>query len=169
MELEELHDLFLDELKDIYHAEKQITKALPKMIKKATAPELKDSFTMHLGQTNEQITRLEKVFELLEEKVKAKPCKAMEGIIAEGKEMMEEDASPEVMDAALIGSAQRIEHYEIAGYGTLRTWSKLMGHKEVTDLLQTTLNEEGETDKKLSKLASTLINVKANKGKVGSM
>ena len=169
MELEELHDLFLDELKDVYHAEKQALKAYPKVVKKASAPELKDAVTAHMEQTKEHVTRLEKVFELLGEKPKAKPCKAMMGIIEEATEMMSEDATPEVMDAAIIGSAQRMEHYELAGYGTLRTWSKLMGHKEVTELLQTTLNEEGETDKKLSKLASSLINVKANKGKVAAM
>lgn len=153
-----LHEMMLDEIKDLYHAEKQLTKALPKMAKAATNEDLREAFEMHLEETQEQITRLEEVFEALGEKVKAKPCAGMAGIIEEGKETMEEDADGAVMDAALIAAAQRAEHYEIGAYGTCIEWARLMGHTEVVALLEQTLEEEKATDKKLTMLAESEIN-----------
>jgi ferritin-like metal-binding protein YciE len=163
MELASLQDLFVEQLKDLYNAENQIIKALPKMIKKASAQELKDAFQEHLDVTKGQVERLEQVFESMGEKATGKTCKAMKGIIEEAKESMEEDAEPEVLDAALIADAQRVEHYEIAGYGTVRSYAELLGNKEAARLLQETLDEEGEADKKLTSLAETLINVQAQK------
>ena len=160
MEMETLKDLFLDELKDVYHAEGQLVKALPKMAKKADSDELKAAFQQHLEETKVHQERVEKVFGLFDEKPKTKVCKAMQGIVEEGKEVMEEDMEPDVMDAALIASAQRAEHYEIAAYGTLRTYAKLMGEDEAAKILQSILDEEGATDKKLTKLAEQ-INVEA--------
>jgi ferritin-like metal-binding protein YciE len=153
-----LHEMMLDEIRDLYHAEKQLTKALPKMAKAATNEDLREAFEMHLEETQEQITRLEEVFEALGEKVKAKPCHGMAGIIEEGNETMQEDADGAVMDAALIASAQRAEHYEIGAYGTCIEWARLMGHTEVVALLEQTLEEEKATDKSLTKLAEAVIN-----------
>ena len=153
-----LHEMMLDEIKDLYHAEKQLTKALPKMAKAATNEDLREAFEVHLEETQEQITRLEEVFEALGEKVKAKPCPGMAGIIEEGKETMAEDADGAVMDAALIAAAQRAEHYEIGAYGTCIEWARLMGHTEVVALLEQTLEEEKATDKKLTMLAESEIN-----------
>jgi len=161
MEMETLHDLFIDELKDLYHAEGQLTKALPKMAKAATHPELKKAFETHLVETKAQIDRLEEVFKLLDEPVKGKLCHAMKGLIEETTELLGEDAADDVLDAGLIACAQRVEHYEIAGYGTVRTYAKLMGHMDVAKLLQQTLDEEGATDKKLTKLAESSINIDA--------
>jgi ferritin-like metal-binding protein YciE len=162
MEMESLKDLFVDELKDIYSAENQILKALPKMIKKASSKELKSGFEQHLKETQVHVERLEKVFAELDESPRGKKCKGMEGIIADGKELMEENAEPEVMDAGLIGAAQHVEHYEIASYGCLRTYAELLGHSNFTSLLQKTLDEEKTTDEKLNKLAQN-INVEAEK------
>lgn len=159
--LNSLQDLFIDELKDVYNAENQITKALPKMAQAATSPELKAAFETHLQETQGQIKRLEQIFQLLGESPQGKVCKAMQGIVAEGEEMMGEDAKPTVMDAALISSAQRVEHYEITGYGTLRTFAQELGHDEAASLLQETLDEERATDEKLTKLAETRVNSKA--------
>ena len=159
--LNSLQDLFIDELKDVYHAENQITKALPKMAAAATSPELKAAFELHLKETQNQIKRLEQVFKTLNLEPQAKPCKAMQGIIAEGEEMMQEEARPTVKDAALISSAQRVEHYEITGYGTLRTFAEELGNTEAARLLQETLDEERATDEKLTKLAETRVNTKA--------
>lgn len=153
-----LHEMMLDEIRDLYHAEKQLTKALPKMAKAATNEDLREAFEMHLEETQEQITRLEEVFEALGEKVKAKPCPGMAGIIQEGSETMQEDADGAVMDAALIAAAQRAEHYEIGAYGTCIEWARLMGHNEVVSLLEQTLEEEKATDKKLTMLAESEIN-----------
>ena len=161
MEMQDLQDLYVEELRDLYNAEKQLVKALPKMAKKATHEELKGAFTEHLEQTKEHVERLEQIFEQLGKRAGGKTCKAMQGIVEEGKEMMEEDATPEVMDAALIAAAQRAEHYEIAGYGTVRTYAKLLGDDRAAKLLQQTLDEEGETDKKLSGLAESSINLDA--------
>jgi ferritin-like metal-binding protein YciE len=158
--METLKDLFLDELKDVYHAEGQLLKALTKMSKKADSEALKAAFEQHLEETKSHQERVEEVFELFDEKPKTKVCKAMQGIVEEGKEVMEEDMEPDVMDAALIASAQRAEHYEIAAYGTLRTYAKLLGNKEAARILQSILDEEGATDKKLTKLAER-INVEA--------
>jgi ferritin-like metal-binding protein YciE len=160
MELSSLEDLFIDELKDLYSAETQLTKALPKMAKAATSKELKAGFEKHLKQTEGHVERLEQIFEELEASPKGKKCKAMEGLIKEGAEVIKEDAEPEVKDAALIAAAQRVEHYEIAGYGCVRTYAKLLGHDSAMRLLQQTLDEEGDTDKTLTKLAEA-INVEA--------
>ena len=162
MEMQSLQDLFEDELKDTYNAEKQILKALPRMAKKASSEELREAFELHLEETQEHVERLEQVFKLLGKAPKGKPCKAMQGIVEEGKEMMEEDMEPEVMDAALIASAQRVEHYEIAAYGTLRTFAQHLGKKDIARLLQETLDNEGQTDKKLTKLATRKINLRAS-------
>jgi ferritin-like metal-binding protein YciE len=162
MSMDSLKDLYIDELKDLYNAENQLLKALPKMAKKASAPELKKAFQDHLTQTEGHVTRLEKIFKKLGEKPTGKTCKAMKGLVEEGKEVIEEDGDGSVLDAALIGAAQRVEHYEIAGYGVVRTFASLLGEDEAQDLLQRTLNEEGETDKKLTALAETVINVEAS-------
>jgi ferritin-like metal-binding protein YciE len=146
----------------LYNAENQLLKALPKMAKKASAPELKKAFQDHLTQTEGHVTRLEKIFKKLGEKPTGKTCKAMKGLVEEGKEVIEEDGDGSVLDAALIGAAQRVEHYEMAGYGVVRTFASLLGEDEAQDLLQRTLNEEGEADKKLTALAETVINVEAS-------
>ena len=160
MEMESLRDLFLDELRDMYHAEGQMIKSLPRMAKKADSDELRAAFEEHLEETKKQQERLQEVFELFEEKPKTKVCKGMQGIIEEGKEMMQEDIDADVLDAALIASAQRAEHYEIAAYGTLRTYARLLGEDEAARILQEILDEEGTADKKLTKLAEQ-INVEA--------
>ena len=160
MEMDTLRDLFIDELRDTYHAEGQLVKALPRMAKKAESDELKAAFEQHLEETKSHQERVEEVFDLFEEKPKTKVCKGMQGIIEEGKEMMSEDMDPDVMDAALIAAAQRAEHYEMAAYGTLRTYAKLLGNDEAARILQSILDEEGATDKKLTQLA-TRINVAA--------
>ena len=162
MSMDSLKDLYIDELKDLYNAENQLLKALPKMAKKASAPELKRAFQDHLVQTEGHVNRLEKIFKGLGEKPTGKTCKAMKGLVEEGKEIIEEDGDDSVLDAALIGAAQRVEHYEIAGYGVVRTFASLLGENAAVDLLQRTLNEEGETDKKLTALAETVINVDAS-------
>jgi ferritin-like metal-binding protein YciE len=162
MPLNSLHDLYVEELKDLYNAENQLIKALPQMAKKATAPELKSAFTDHLEVTRKQIDRLEQIFTKLETSPKGKKCKAMEGLVAEGKEVIDEKGDPAVIDAALIAMAQRIEHYEIAGYGCVRTFANLLGYTDAANHLQETLNEEGEADKKLTQLAETVINVQAD-------
>jgi ferritin-like metal-binding protein YciE len=162
MEMESLKELLVDELKDLYSAENQILKALPKMIKKATSPDLKAGFEKHLKETQVHVERLETIFQELEESPKGKKCKGMEGVIADGKELMEEDAEPEVMDAGLIGAAQHVEHYEMAGYGCVRTYAELLGLNSISKLLQKTLDEERATDEKLTELARD-INVEAEK------
>jgi ferritin-like metal-binding protein YciE len=158
-----LQELLVEELKDLYSAETQLTKALPKMAKAASDENLKAGFEEHLDQTHEHIARLDRAMELLDASPKGKTCKAMKGLIAEGEEKIKEDASPAVRDAALIGAAQKVEHYEIAGYGTVRTFAELLGEDEVVSLLQETLDEEAETDRKLTELASSL-NLKAESG-----
>jgi len=152
--------LLVDEIKDLYDAEHQLTKALPKMAKAATSTDLKSAFTSHLQQTEGHIKRLEQVFEGLGKKPARKPCAAMKGLVEEGSQVMEEEMDPDVKDAALIGAAQRVEHYEMAGYGTVRTFAHLLGHHDLETLLQETLNEEAATDEKLTGIASR-INVKA--------
>jgi len=164
MEMESLQDLFVENLKDLYNAETQLTKALPKMAKAASEPALRQAFQTHLKETEGQIKRLERIFEELDENPKGKKCKAMEGLIEEGKELMEEDAEPEVLDAGLIGAAQKVEHYEIAGYGTVRTYAQMLGNEQAARLLQQTLDEEGATDKKLTELAMQCINAEAEAG-----
>ena len=151
-----LHELFIDQLRDLYSAETQLTKALPEMAEAAHEPVLKRGFESHLQETRGHVQRLEELFQQLGEKPTGKTCKAMEGLIKEGKETINEDASPEVKDAALIAAAQRVEHYEIAGYGVVRTYANLMGHGEAAATLQSTLDEEAATDKKLTSVAESL-------------
>ncbi|MBA3271473.1 MAG: ferritin-like domain-containing protein [Acidobacteria bacterium] len=153
-----LHDAFIDELRDTYSAEKQVLKALPKMMKAASSPDLKAAFSNHLEETREQVVRLEEVFASLNEKVRAKHCDGMAGIIEEGKSMMEEDFDETAMDASLIAGAQRVEHYEMAAYGTLVAWARVMGHTQAADLLEQTLDEEKAADEKLTTLAEGGIN-----------
>jgi ferritin-like metal-binding protein YciE len=160
MEHQALKELYIDELKDIYNAENQLVKALPKMAKAANSEELRTGFEEHLEQTRGHVQRLEQIFKELGEKPSGKKCKGMEGIVAEGQEMMGEDFEDDVMDAALISAAQRVEHYEIAAYGTVRTYAELLGEDTAVQLLEQTLEEEKETDKKLTDMASE-INVKA--------
>jgi ferritin-like metal-binding protein YciE len=162
MSINSLKDLYIDELKDLYNAENQLLKALPKMAKKASAPELKQAFQDHLRQTEGHVTRLEKIFKGLGEKPTGKTCKAMKGLVEEGKEVIEEDGEESVLDAALIGAAQRVEHYEMAGYGVVRTFASLLGENDAMTALQKTLDEEGAADKKLTALAETVVNAEAN-------
>ena len=152
MKLDSAEKLFIDELKDIYSAEKQITRALPKMVKAAGSPELKEAFQMHLEQTRGQIERLDRAFEILGKTAGGKTCHGMKGLLSEGSEVMEETEG-DIRDAAMIAAAQKVEHYEIAGYGSLRAMAQLMGQTEIADLLQQTLTEEGDTDKKLTQIA----------------
>ncbi|MGV3771452.1 MAG: ferritin-like domain-containing protein [Verrucomicrobiales bacterium] len=161
MKMETLQELYVDELKDIYDAENQLLKALPKMAKAATNEELRAAFEEHLEQTQGQIERLERIFEELDEKPKGKKCPAMQGLIEEGKEIIEEDADDDVRDAGLIAAAQKVEHYEIASYGCLRTYAEMLGFDEQADLLQETLDEEKETDENLTELAVSCINLDA--------
>jgi len=153
-----LHDAFIEELRDTYDAEKQLTKALPKLAKAATDAKLRSAFETHLKETQGQIARLEQVFESLDEKVRGKHCDGIAGIIEEGKSIMEEDFDDTTMDACLIAAGQRAEHYEMAAYGTLVAWAQAMGHTEAATLLQQTLDEEKAADKKLSGLAEGGIN-----------
>jgi len=156
-----LHDAFIDELRDTYDAERQLTKALAKLAKAAAAPPLREAFESHLVETQGQIERLEQVFESLDEKVRGKHCDGIAGIIEEGKSIMEEDFDDDTMDACLIAAGQRAEHYEMAAYGTLVAWARAMGHNEAADLLQETLDEEKAADEKLSSLAEGGINQNA--------
>ena len=161
MRLESLRELFIEELQDLYSAENMILKALPKMIEEAAAPELKSGFQEHLEQTRGHVKRLDQIFDQLGNVDRNdRKCKGMEGIIKENKELLGEDAEPEVMDAGMIAGAQRVEHYEIAGYGTVRTYANLLGRQEWAQLLQQTLDEEKQTDAKLNQLAE-LINLEA--------
>jgi len=156
-----LRELYLDELRDLYNAENQLTKALPKMAKAANSEELRDGFRDHLEQTKGHVERLEQIFKELGEKPTGKKCKGMEGLVEEGAEMIDEDAlEDEAKDAGLISAAQRVEHYEIAAYGCVRTYANLLGENDAAELLEETLNEEKETDQKLTKLAEK-INVEA--------
>lgn len=156
-----LDDLFLDTLKDIYYAEKQITKALPKMARAAQSPELKAGFEQHLEETEGHVERLEQVFELIGKPARGKTCEAILGIIEEGKTIMDEFKGTPALDAGLVSAAQAVEHYEIARYGTLKTWAGQMGLKDAVALLDATLQEEVATDEKLSKVAISQVNLKA--------
>lgn len=161
MKLDSLKKLYVEELRDLYSAETQLVKALPKMAKGASSEELKQAFESHLEQTKEHVERLDEIFARLEERPTGKTCKAMKGLIEEGSEMLEEEGEESVIDAGLIGAAQRVEHYEIAAYGTVRTFADLLGEDEAVELLQQTLDEEGETDKELSELAEGIVNEEA--------
>jgi ferritin-like metal-binding protein YciE len=167
MTKDSLRELYVDELKDLYSAEKQLTKALPKMAKAASSEELRSGFEEHLEQTKGHVQRLEEIFTQLNAKAGGKKCMGMEGLVKEGAEIMGEDFADDVMDAALISAAQRVEHYEIAGYGTVIAYANLLGESEQADLLTETLQEEKETDQKLTQL-SEQINVQANEGGSGS-
>lgn len=156
-----LNDLFLDTLKDIYYAEKQIFKSLPKMAKAATSDQLRAAFEKHQGETEGQIERLEQIFELLGKAARGKKCDAIEGILDEGKEIMEEYADTQALDAGLLAAAQAVEHYEISRYGTLKTWADKLGLKDAVKLLNETLAEEKKTDDALSKLAISEVNAEA--------
>ena len=162
--LESLDDLLQDELKDIYDAEKQITKALPKMAKKASSEELRQAFEEHLRQTEQQIERLEQVFEQLEIPARGKPCEGMKGIIREGQDMISEAEDDATRDALMIAAAQKVEHYEIASYGSARTWATMLGKNDVAALLEETLEEEKETDQKLTGIAESMVNQEAARG-----
>jgi len=161
MPSEGLKELYIDELKDLYSAENQLVKALPKMAKASTSKELRNGFEEHLEQTKTHVQRLEQIFESLDESPKGKKCVGMEGLIKEGAETMDEDFEGAVMDAGLIGAAQRVEHYEIAAYGTAREFAQILGESEHVSLLEETLEEEKETDSKLTELAKQ-INAQAN-------
>ncbi len=148
-----LNKLFSDELKDVYNAEKQLIKALPKMAKKASTESLKEAFTEHLEETEGHVDRIEKIGKMLKLTLTGKKCKAMEGLIEEGKEILDEEEPGPVTDAALIGAAQRVEHYEMAAYGVLRAMAQALGHEDAAEILQETLDEEGAADKKLTEIA----------------
>lgn len=168
MKAKGFQDLFELELKDIYSAEKQLTKALPKMAKAATNDELKEAFESHLEETNGQIERLDKIFKQLEiSAARVEKCKAMEGLIEEGEDIMEEGLEPDVLNAALICAAQRVEHYEIAAYGCARTFAQQLGHEDIAHLLQESLDEEGNADKKLTEIAESVVNEEAAESDVG--
>lgn len=158
MALDSLHSLFLDELKDVYHAEKQLVRALPRLAKAASDPDLQRAFTSHLKETEGQVKRLEQVFRELGQTPRAKKCEGMAGLIEEGKGILEEEGEPAVIDAALIAAAQRVEHYEIAAYGCLRTYAQLLGLSTAQRLLQQNLDEEEAADEKLNALAEGGIN-----------
>src|ERR1700731_2111630 len=153
MPKDSLRELYIDELRDLYNAETQLVKALPKMAKASANDQLREAFQEHLRQTSEHVSRLEQIFEQLGEKASGKKCLGMEGLVKEGSETMKEDYSDEVKDAAIIGAAQRVEHYEMAGYGTAKAFAELLGEDEHVALLEQTLEEEKETDEKLSQLA----------------
>jgi ferritin-like metal-binding protein YciE len=162
MKLESLQDALLHELKDIYSAEKQLTKALPKMAKAASNPDLAAGFEKHLEETEEHVNRLEGIFKELEASSRGEKCKGMEGLIEEGSKLLEEEGEPAVLDALLISAAQRVEHYEIAAYGTAIAFAEQLGLKNVSKTLKQTLSEEEATDKKLSALAESKVNVEAS-------
>jgi len=161
MAMESLHDLFVSEMKDLYSAEVQLTKALPRMAKKAYHMELRTALQEHLGQTEEHVARIEQICQDLDFKPRGKKCAAMEGLIEEGKEIMEEEAEADVKDAGMIGAAQKVEHYEIAAYGTARTHARRLGYVEAVRLLQMTLDEEAAADEKLTKIAESGVNAEA--------
>lgn len=157
-----LDELYVDALKDLYSAENQLLKALPKMAKAAESSDLRKAFESHLKETQRQAERIERIFsDRGSGSPKGKKCAAMEGLIEEGKEVMQEDMEPDVMDAALIGAAQKVEHYEIAGYGTARAWARLLGYDKAVRLLEETLNEESAANEKLTKIAESHVNVEA--------
>ncbi|HWT30826.1 MAG TPA: ferritin-like domain-containing protein [Propylenella sp.] len=157
----ELNDLFLDTLRDIFHAEKQLLRALPKMARAANSDELRQAFETHKDETQGQVERLEQVFEIVGKRATGKPCEAMQGLVAEGQEIMEEFKDSDALDAGLIASAQTIEHYEISRYGTLRTWAEQLGMKDAVNLLEQTLEEEKKTDKLLTEIAESSANEQA--------
>ncbi|MGB7309046.1 MAG: ferritin-like domain-containing protein [Candidatus Acidiferrales bacterium] len=164
MKTNRLKHLYVEELKDLYNAENQLVKALPKMAKASTSEDLREGFEEHLEQTKEHVARLEKIFKSIGESPRGKKCKGMEGLVKEGAEMIEEDPDPEELDAGLISAAQRVEHYEMAGYGCVSTYAKLLGDDHAASLLRQTLEEEKETDRKLTQLSSRINLEAANSG-----
>lgn len=156
-----LEDLLVEELKDLFDAEKQLTRALPKVARAASTPELKEAIEEHLEVTKGQVQRLEQVFEQLGKPARGKPCEAMKGLVSEAQELMEEDLPEELLDVGLIAGSQKIEHYEMAGYGTVRTLAQTLGHKEAAQLLEETLREEEAADKKLTAIAKKYVNARA--------
>jgi len=163
MKLETLRDLYVEQLHDLYSAETQLVKALPKMAKAASHSQLQRAFQTHLSQTEQHVQRLEQLFQQFGAKPKSQTCKGMEGLIAEGEEMIKMKGDPAAIDAGLIATAQRVEHYEIAGYGCVRTYAQQLGDQKAVQLLQQTLNEEGATDKQLTQLAEQVINLEAER------
>jgi ferritin-like metal-binding protein YciE len=161
MSLDTLEKLYISELRDLYSAENQLLKALPKMAKGASSPDLKDAFQKHLEQTKGHVERLEELFEQLDESPKGKTCQAMKGLIEEGSEILKEEGEESVLDAGMIVAAQKVEHYEIASYGSVRTFANLLGQDEAARLLQSTLDEESETNEILNRLAETVVNPEA--------
>jgi ferritin-like metal-binding protein YciE len=161
MKLDTLKKLYVEELRDLYDAENQLLKALPKMAKGASSQELKQAFEDHLEQTKDHVERLEEIFKGLDESSKGKTCHGMKGLLEEGSEILEEDGEDSVLDAGIIAAAQKIEHYEIASYGTARTFANLLGDDEAAELLQQTLDEEGDADKHLNELAGEIVNPEA--------
>lgn len=159
--MESLNDLYEDQLKDLYSAEKQLVKAIPKMVKSAESPDLQKAFKEHLSQTEQHVERIERIFSNLGGSPRGKKCVAMEGLIEEGGELMKEDVDPDVLDAGLIAAAQKVEHYEIASYGTARAWAEKLGHNDAVRLLQQTLDEESMANEKLTQLAESHINMEA--------
>jgi len=162
--VESLEELLQEELKDMYDAEKQLTKALPKLAKKATTSDLQDAFEEHLRQTEQHMERLEQVFDQLGMPVKGKTCKGMKNLIAEGNDMIADADDDATRDALMIAAAQKVEHYEIAAYGTMRTWANVLGHREIASILEDTLEEEKETDRKLTGIAESFVNQAAAEG-----
>jgi ferritin-like metal-binding protein YciE len=161
MKLDTLEKLYVDELRDIYSAENQLLKALPKMAKGASSPDLKNAFETHLRQTESHVERLEQIFADLDESPKGKTCHAMKGLIEEGSEILKEDGEESVLDAGIIVAAQKVEHYEMAAYGSARTFARLLGQKKAAELLQSTLDEESETNESLNQLAENMVNPEA--------
>ena len=159
--MQTLEDLYEDLLKDLYSAEKQLVKALPKMAKNAESPDLQRAFEKHLGQTEQHVERIERIFTKLGSSPRGKKCVGMEGLIEEGGELLKEDVDPDVLDAGLIAAAQKVEHYEMASYGTARAWAQKMGHDDAAHLLQQTLDEESMANEKLTELAESYINMEA--------
>lgn len=169
MSLATLHDLMIHELKDLYSAEKQLVQALPKMAKAATSDELRAALEKHLGETEEQVSRIEQIMDSFGESPRGQKCSGMEGLIEEGKTMLKEDADPDVMDAGIIVAAQKVEHYEIASYGAVCEYARMMGHTEAVQLLEQTLEEEKMADETLNKLAEGGINALAERDANGNM
>jgi ferritin-like metal-binding protein YciE len=161
MKLDTLKKLYVEELRDLYNAENQLLKALPKMAKGASSEELKQAFEDHLEQTKDHVERLEEIFKGLDESPKGKTCHGMKGLVEEGSEILEEEGEVSVLDAGIIAAAQKVEHYEIASYGTVRTFANLLGEDEAAELLQQTLDEEGDADKRLNELAEEIVNPEA--------
>jgi ferritin-like metal-binding protein YciE len=161
MQLASLDDLFVKELRDIYSAERQLVKTLPKLAKKANSPELADAIQKHLGETEQHVQRLEEVFDMLDVSARGPVCKGMKGLLEEGSDLLEEAEDADVLDAGMIAAAQRVEHYEIAAYGTLREYANVLGRREIASLLEQTLEEEKAADQKLTKLAEQGVNAMA--------